>query len=768
MKRCLAIAKRDISSFFRMPRGYALLGAFTGLWGFYFFNILGRYNFLVSRALGMQLDSKITIPTLQLFVIQPYFHMVLVSFIFLIPLLAMRSLAGERISGTFELLSTSPGDTLGLVFGKFLALVFLVLCFTTLAAIYPYSLVFFGNPDCGVILGGTIGIFLCGVAFAALALTCGARTEHQMLAATYGSLLLAFLLLLHTPLAILTLSWRRVFEPLSALLETQSFIQGQISLQGIVYFGLLILLGLSVTNLSLKLEKQSPPKDRRLMKVVKGIEPAKLLLFGILLLVGGFLLGIVQGNFFSPYSLLHYLIGCVLVICACWGGHSRLPGLRALLSYGLRVATSCLIFWGSIKSHYTWDISDLRTWTLSAHTHSVLQQLSKPLEITYILQGDLELDSRATRFLELIVAARPNDTRLQFIDPADYPNLSSSLGIMPGDLIQLAYGVSEPGRRVRLKEISQDAIASSLSYLALSNQPKIYLLESSGTRLSDTSQIGISKYATALMREGFAVESINDNRIPEDAAALMLIAPRSPIPMETLEALRNYILNGGRLLVAADPLFNTSLNSLLLDFGVNCSNAVIIDKDQAVFSKGRAGLQPLVRNLADHPITNQLGTTRAIIMNVVSSCAKSPNSSKFNVQELAWTSPGSIADENIMNILNGLKSYTEALGRPSYDHLSVAAAVTNSKNQPQLVVFGDSDWLLNTAFEYYANRDLALNSIQWLLGNNWALVPRDRNQFNSTVALSSSDLSFLMTLSILLSEILILMGLLHHLRAQEL
>ena len=77
-----------------------------------------------------------------------------------------------------------------------------------------------------------------------------------------------------------------------------------------------------------------------------------------------------------------------------------------------------------------------------------------------------------------------------------------------------------------------------------------------------------------------------------------------------------------------------------------------------------------------------------------------------------------------------------------------------------LVAYGDSDWLLNAAFDYYSNANLALNSLQWLAGNEWALAERVRTELSASVAMSEKNFSCMMILTIVAVEALALVGVL--------
>ncbi len=771
MSSTLAIARRDFTSFFVTKRGYVLLGLVVALWGFYFFNALGRFNFIASRASGMQLNVDINAPTLQQFVIEPYFQLVLFSFVVLMPLLAMRSLAEERQQGTFELLSTSPGSVWGLVFGKFFALAALSICFSAIASVFPLSLVFFGTPDVGLITSGCLAVSFAGIAFSAIALACGARTERQLSAGITGLFVLGLLLMLHIPAAVLGADARVILELLSSYSEAAAFFDGYFSLQGVVYFFGLAAIGIFITHFSLQLSRNTNVVDSGR----RWLTPVSAAGVGALLFVIGQLVGFALSDPAHPLALGHSILGGVAIAIALIRLGST--SFRVLAPFLFRLSAVVILFCIAERSALFIDLSDVRRYTVSEHTRAVVKNSKAPVEIRYVLRGNDRIDARAMRYLRDIVSIAPEVYTLKIIDPADYPSISSSFGIEAGDVVQFLTTLpsetqtSEPqARRLNLKEFHEAAISSALQTLTSTTKQRVYVLEAGGgARLFDTGPTGLSKFGYAMEFEGLspAVIPYDANDIPQDANLVALIGPREPLSLELSSNLASYVERGGKLLIAIDPLFAAPYQEFLARFDVQVKDAVVIDSEQVRFSQGRAGLQPLIRDLAEHPITNRLGSAQAVVMNIVAPLLAADSgapggASVHEVEGLLFASAGSVADDDVLGILNGRKTYSEALQSASSsdpEPVAVAAAITNRQGAPQVVVFGDSDWILNAGFDYYSNRDLALNAGQWLIGNTWALVQRIRTAYSATVALSPQMYAWLMVSTILCAEFLILFGL---------
>src|SRR5438034_4830267 len=140
--RAFAIARRELSSYFRSPLAYVITAAFLVIAG-YFFSV----NVIFSRQAT----------------VRPLFQTMYTILLLLAPALTMRLLAEEQKSGTIELLLTAPVRDFEVVIGKFLAGVTFFAVMLVLTGYFPILLAMYGNPDQGGIVGGYLGALLfCG------------------------------------------------------------------------------------------------------------------------------------------------------------------------------------------------------------------------------------------------------------------------------------------------------------------------------------------------------------------------------------------------------------------------------------------------------------------------------------------------------------------------------------------------------------------------------------------------------------------------------
>ena len=119
------------------PIAYVVLTGFLLLGGWFFFNLLARFNFLLQIYSSMRNPEAQMRLNLNEFVIAPLLHNLSVVLVILVPVITMRSFAEEKRSGTYELLMTSPLSITEIVAGKFLGAVAFLLIMIGLTGDLP-------------------------------------------------------------------------------------------------------------------------------------------------------------------------------------------------------------------------------------------------------------------------------------------------------------------------------------------------------------------------------------------------------------------------------------------------------------------------------------------------------------------------------------------------------------------------------------------------------------------------------------------------------
>ena len=163
------IYKKELTTFFNNLTGYLVLGVFLTVMGLFLF-VFPETSLLESNFASLE----------------PFFEMAPSLFLFLVPAITMRLLAEERQLGTLALLLTKPIDEFGLIIGKFLAAITLILLALIPTLFYYLTLYYLGSPvgnlDSGAIWGSYLGLLLLGSAFSSIGMLASSLTENQIVA----------------------------------------------------------------------------------------------------------------------------------------------------------------------------------------------------------------------------------------------------------------------------------------------------------------------------------------------------------------------------------------------------------------------------------------------------------------------------------------------------------------------------------------------------------------------------------------------------------
>ncbi len=255
MRHIVAIAKRELRSYFVSPIAYVALTAYALLSG-YFFNSMVVYYVRPASLADRQVAQlgrsplQLDVPTVlleQFFRNQGSFVLLLI-----LPLLTMGLLTDERRKGTLELLLTSPLRPLELTLGKFAgALTFyLLMCATTLP--YFYFLAQGGDWEPGVVIAGLLGLVLLAATQMAIGLFISSLTENMLVSGicTYG--VLVALNFVDTSASAAQSIWVDFIQFLSFFSHYGEFARGVVALRDITYFAGFLAMALFLTQRSIE------------------------------------------------------------------------------------------------------------------------------------------------------------------------------------------------------------------------------------------------------------------------------------------------------------------------------------------------------------------------------------------------------------------------------------------------------------------------------------------------------------------------------------
>lgn len=253
MRNVLTIAGRELRSIFVSPIAYVVMTGFLLLGGWFFFNLLARFNLLVSMYSSFQGGAE-AMQRLNVneFVLAPLFHNLSVVLVILIPMITMRGFAEEKRAGTYELLLTSPVATWEIVLGKFVGMVAFISVMVALTSIYGLILWIYGNPEVGIMISGYLGLLLLAITFVTIGLFASSLTENQIIAAVTGLVMLLLLFVIAWPADSAGKTVGDVLRYVSVTEHFAGLVKGVIDSKSLVYFVTMIAGWLFLTQRSVE------------------------------------------------------------------------------------------------------------------------------------------------------------------------------------------------------------------------------------------------------------------------------------------------------------------------------------------------------------------------------------------------------------------------------------------------------------------------------------------------------------------------------------
>lgn len=231
----IVIMKRELATYFTNPISYIVTGLFLIITGVMFFTTF----FLQNRAN-----------------MRNFFSLLPILFSFFIPALTMRLYSEEKKSGSIETLMTLPVTELQVVTGKFLAAFISSAIMLAPTLLYLVSILFFGKPDIGPIIGGYIGaIFLCA-AFSAIGVFASSVTKNQLTAFFVAFMTCIVLTMIDAFLIFLPAPIVSLLQFISANEHFTSISRGIIDTRDLIYF-------ISLTALFFCLTVKTQENDRK-------------------------------------------------------------------------------------------------------------------------------------------------------------------------------------------------------------------------------------------------------------------------------------------------------------------------------------------------------------------------------------------------------------------------------------------------------------------------------------------------------------------------
>lgn len=423
------------------------------------------------------------------------------------------------------------------------------------------------------------------------------------------------------------------------------------------------------------------------------------------------------------------------------------------------IAALGLVNW--LADHYnkTYDTTANKRYTLSDETKKIVGGVKSDINITYFDTPDhfetakIMLD----RYKNL-----SSKVHVQYIDYHKQPTLARSYGLrFPGTVF-----VESGPKREEAKAMTEEGITGAFLKVLKESRKVCFVTGSHERQLDETGASGLSKLKDMLARDNYTVDPIPllaKNEIPKDCAIVVVAGPRNDYEPATISTIKSFVEGGGRAFFLLDPPLNVgkletgenqALAQVLAGWGVTLGHDLIIDPAGQVVGMGPE--VPLITDFESHPIVKDLKNGAVALPYSQSLSVK--NADNTTVEKILETAPRTIA-------ITKLTSEKIKLDDPQNKKgpFVIGAAGTLKSPDPaksaRFVVMGSASFLENEYIGIESNRDLAVNSINWLSSDEDLISIRPKEADDRRLAMRSSQLAvFQWTVLVGIPLIIIAMG----------
>ncbi|MCO6429291.1 MAG: Gldg family protein [Deltaproteobacteria bacterium] len=516
---------------------------------------------------------------------------------------------------------------------------------------------------------------------------------------------------------------------------------------------------------------------------------------GLVVFGFGFIGGLLIGDLLNPFLVLHMTLGFALVLTWLFG-----YGLRNMSEagqairgrtarFGANALAYTVVFAGLLgvlnylagKFNVRWDLTEENVYSLSPQSEEIVEGLDKPL-LLVAFKGTPQVDEVALADLfKLYEHANPSMVKAQVVDPRSKPHLIDQYEMKAPNKIYVEYGEGDAKAVSRLNDVTEQEISNAILKLKRGAAKKIYYIEGHDEpALEGMGADGLKRFADSITDEHLEMAGLllaDKDSVPQDAAAVILVSPKKPLLPEEKQVLIKYVEEGGRLIMFADPRTTGDIKELAAHFHIEVGNDVVIDQVQRLFAAPVLGAQPYVRDYTAHPVTKGLTTKHLTVFNIASTVKPASSVPQgATVTELIKTGTSSWAESDLARLFD--QNEAEAEFNPGQDvggPVSLAASYEKTLKQEdsqtdpaqqarfakhsRVVVFGDSDFILNANIGVYANRDLALKAVNWGVGEEGGLSLPSKTRKGARDPIESDVFVALLGWGLVVPELILLFGL---------
>ncbi len=398
-----------------------------------------------------------------------------------------------------------------------------------------------------------------------------------------------------------------------------------------------------------------------------------------------------------------------------------------------------LIAYISHEYHVVRDITQSNRNVLSEASVNVLNQMNGPVNIKVFASADNTSSGEQYRkglvdFISRFKRAKA-DITIEFISPAEQPKIVQEEGITKeGELVVEYQKRSEH----LVPPYSEHELTNLLVRLSRTHQQPIMYLDGHDERnLRGTRPNDLNSFGLHLEEKGFKLvnpDLVTGKDVPPNGAMLLIASPQKDLSSIEVKKIKAYLDGGGNLLWLLDDNNYHGLNDIANYLGLNVSAGMVIDK--SLIKYGGDPKNVFATQYGEHLITNKL-MSRTMFHEARQVSAKGTEDNGWVVSNLVDVASGGWLETNKAELSGDVDkvSYDEKEDIPGPINIAVALERKYGKKGQRVVVVGNSSFLSDIFVTSESNRELGVNIVNWLAGDESLIViqPKPLKDMSMTI-----------------------------------
>lgn len=400
----------------------------------------------------------------------------------------------------------------------------------------------------------------------------------------------------------------------------------------------------------------------------------------------------------------------------------------------------------------SYDATSNKRYSLSDQTAKIVKGLKQDANITYF-NPSLKF-SQGKDLLDEYANLSPK-VHVKYIDPDKDPTGAQALGVKNFSNTAV---VQIGDRKEEAASMTEEGVTGAFIRDLKSSTRTVCFVEGSGEhQIDDSGREGFSKFKEELAKDDYQTKSIDllqKAEIPTECTTVVVGGPTRNYVQPQVDAIKNYVDNGGRVFFMVNPPLNMGgrlqiadnepVTDLLQSWGVSPEKDLVLDMNPIGQIMGLGPQVALVTSYTSQPIVSDLKRTATGFP--FSRSLDIKNTDKTTVEKLFDTSGNSLATTNLSSPSVNMRDPNNKRGP-----LTLAAAGTyntgKENSQGRFVVVGSSDWASNGFLDLAGNGDLALNAVNWLSSDEDLISIRPKPEEDRRITMTKSQFNFVLATS---------------------